>query len=312
MSTTPDGDGRTQNNASDRSKPRSTEPGDPSAPKHETRRELPLAPSSVKAERIPTPLTNGGQVLSVAEAGETYLRTQRASWNSETRTSKYERHRFHVYPRILEADRHFQRCFENMTTAMLSRRLSPLDESDNWLTPWECNEMLHGGTIHRSTRESLDYHLAKFTYEWVAVTAPTRSAGTPHEHIYLWVDDPEDKVTTDHLTPSLDKHLKYCANAYQKHHRYGPDGTQGAITVDHSPRIVKEPPEKLSQILEASSPHPNTAGAQYLASQLAHLPLGDFYSENHDDPPQALFEGAALAWASPRNWFRASKGVPAL
>jgi len=54
----------------------------------------------------------------------------------------------------------------------------------------------------------------------------------------------------------------------------------------------------------------NTAGAQYLASQLAHLPLADRYAGDRDDPPQALFEGAALAWASPRNWFRASRGVP--
>lgn len=289
-----------------------TEPGDPLTADHESRRELPLAPESVKLERIPTPLTDGERPLTVRDAGETYLRIQRASWTSETRTSKYERHRFHVYPRILEADRHFQRVFEDVTTAMLSRRLSPLDESNHWLTPWECNEMLHGGNIHRSIRESLNYHLAKFTYEWVAVTAPTRSAGTPHEHIYLWVDDPENAVSTDHVTPALDKHLKYCVNAYQKHHRYRTDGTDGAITVNHNPPLVDEYPDKLSAILETSSPHPNTAGAQYLASQLAHLPLGDYYAENRETPPRALFEGAALAWASPRDWFRASKGVPAL
>lgn len=306
MSTTTDDYGPTHGRTNN------TEPADPPSVNHETRRKQPLAPPSVKEDRLPYPLTDRGLSLSVDEARVAYLRTQRASWTADDRTSKYERHRYLLYPRILDADRHFQNTFEGLTTAMLTRRLSPLGESGNWLTPWECDEMLHGGSIHRSVREALDYHLAEFTYEWIAVTAPTRSAGTPHEHIYLWIDDPEDEVEADLLSPALDKHLKYCGNAYQKHHRYRTDGTGGAITVEHTPRVVEEPPEELSSILESSTPHPNTAGAQYLASQLAHLPLGDFYAGDRDNPPKALFEGAALAWASPRNWFRASQGVPAL
>ncbi|MFC6614729.1 hypothetical protein ACFQAS_07125 [Halopenitus salinus] len=290
------------------------EPGDPSTANHATRRKLPLAPPSVKVERLPAPLTDCGEPQTVEEARETYLRTQRASWNAVGRTSKYERHRYHIYPRILEADRHFRTNYENVTTAMLTRRLSPLDETDNWLTPWECNEMLHGGGVHRSVREALNYHLGDFTFEWIAVTAPTRSAGTPHEHIYLWIDDLDDDVTTEHFEPGLEKHLKYCANAYEEDHRYRADGTSGAITVEHTPRIVKQIPDKLNDINDETNSRllPNTAGAQYLASQLAHLPLGDFYDTEREDPPQALFEGAALAWASPKDWFRSSQGVPAL
>ena len=314
MRTIPDDYGPTHEYATARPDLRTTEPADPSTPNHATRRELPLAPSSVKIERLPDPLTDGGRPLTVDESGQTYLRTQRASWTADGRTSKYERHRYQVYPRILKADRHFQTHFEDLTTGMLTRRLSPLDESDNWITPWECNEMLHGGSAHRSVREALDYHLGEFHSEWLAVTAPTRSAGTPHEHIYLWIDDSEDRVTTDHLAPALEKHLKYCANASQQHHRYRTDGSGGAITVEHSPRIVEEPPEKIHEVSDAteSSLLPNTAGAQYLASQLAHLPVGDYYDSTRDTPPQALFEGAALAWASPRDWFRTSRGVPAL
>lgn len=291
-----------------------TEPADPSTPNHAARRELPLAPSSVKIDRLPDPLTDGERPLTVEEAGTTYQHIQWSSWNSDDRTSKYERHRYQVYPRILEADRHFQTHFEDVTTAMLTRRLSPLDESDNWLTPWECNEMLHGGSVHRSVREALNYQLDGFSFEWVAVTAPTKSAGTPHEHIYLWIDDPGDNVTTAHLESGLEKHLKYCANAYPKHHDYRTDGMDGAITVEHNPRIVTETPDKIHEIVDQtdSSMHPNTAGAQYLASQLAHLPIGDYYAAGRDDPPQVLFEGAALSWASPQNWFRTSRGVPAL
>jgi len=219
-----------------------------------------------------------------------------------------------VYPRILEADRYFQTHFEGLTTAMVTRRLSPLNESGGWLTPWECNEMLHGGAVHRSVREAINYQLEDFTFEWLAVTAPTRSAGTPHEHIYLWIEDPSDDVAVDHLKPGLEKHLKHCVNAYQKNHQYQAGGTDGAITVENNPPIIKEHPDKIEEIIKKTNTglEPNTKGAQYLASQLAHLPLADFYSEKHETPPDVLFEGAALAWASPYNWFRASRGIPEL
>lgn len=295
-----------------------TEPADPNSPDHSTRRELPLAPSSVKPECLPEPfVTDKRHAVTMAEAGKVYLKVQRSNWQDNTLTSKYECHKNGTYPQILGADRHFQATYSDVTTVMLTRRLSPLDDSDSWLTPWECNEMLHGGKIHRSIRRALNYQLDGFEFEWIAVTAPTRSAGTPHEHIYLWIDDPNDDVTLDHIQPALDKHLKYCPNAYKKHHQYRVDGTDGAIRLQHSPdrvdsdidtvrRVVESDPrcENLGQVYQ------NTAGAQYLASQLTHLPVGDYYDNQRENPPQALFEGAALAWTSPYNWFRASGGVP--
>jgi hypothetical protein len=172
--------------------------------------------------------------------------------------------------------------------------------------------MLHGDKIHRSVRRALNYRLDAFRFEWVAVTAPTRSAGTPHEHIYLWIDDPGNDVTTDHIISARDKHLKYCTNAYEKHHQYRADGGNKAITIQHDPNLRKQPHDSVAtQVIRGNTPpHPNTLGAQYLASQLAHLPLGDYYAKNRQDPPQALFEGAALAWASPYDWLRPSNGVP--
>lgn len=144
------------------------------------------------------------------------------------------------------------------------------------------------------------------------MTAPTRSAGTPHEHIYLWIEDPDNTISTDDLAPALGKHLSNCPNAYEKHHSYRSDGTDGAITVQHSPTIVQKAPERIHGVLEKSAgpPVPNTRGSQYLAAQLAHLPLADFYDGQRENPPGPLIEGAALAWASPHHWFRASSGVP--
>ena len=295
-----------------------TEPADPDTPDHSARRGMPLVPDSVKRDHLPEPLrAEKSGAVTVAEAGELYLRVQRSNWENDALTSKYERHKSETYPRILEADRHFQMQFEGLTTAILTRRLSPVDDNGNWLTPWECNEMLHGGGVHRSVRNALSYQLDTFDFEWLAVTAPTRSAGTPHEHIHLWIDDPDDEVMADYLKPALDKHLKYCANAYERHHRYRADGTGEAITVQHDPELIESVPDEFFSITENSQTYaetgtvpPNTAGAQYLASQLAHLPIGDYYNNRRENPPQTLFEGAALAWASPYNWFRAGGGVP--
>jgi len=251
----------------------------------------------------------------VVEARETYLKIEWDAWNTEGHTSKHMRHRKQLYPRLLEADRQLQERYNGLTTAMLTRRLSPLDDHGEWLTPWECIGMLHGGTVRRRVRRCLNRKIQQ-PFEWVAVTAPTESEGTPHEHIYLWIDDPKDRVGVEDLAPALEKHLDGCANAYERHHEYEPDGSDGAIRVEHSPPLTGTIPEKFFQIQETTEaePRPNTSGAFYLARQLAHLPVGDYYNSEKLDPPDALLDGAALAWASgdTYRWFRTSHGVPEL
>jgi hypothetical protein len=294
--------------------PSDSEPADPANPNHAARDNLPLIPPSVSTACLPDPLTDGERPLTVGEARKTYLKIERASWNSDSRTSKYMRHRKELYPRLLEADRQLQERYDGLTTAMLTRRLSPLDEGE-WLTPWECVSLLHGGTTRRRVRRCLNRHIA-LPFEWVAVTAPTESAGTPHEHIYLWIDDPENEVGVTDLAPALEKHLDGVATAYERHHEYEADGSGGAITVKQTPPCTQTVPEKFFQIREASeaSARPNTSGAFYLARQLAHLPVGDFYNSNEPNPAEPLLDGGALAWASGETyrWFRASQGIPEL
>lgn len=271
-----------------------------------------LAPQSADFADIPDALIENGKPLTVGEAMKTYVKIVRSNWNSEKYTSKYERH-LNLYRRILHADRCVQQQFSDVTTVLFTRRLSPLKDEGEWLTPWKCNEMLHGDSVQRSIRESLSYSLDPFDWEWIGVTAPTEGAGTPHEHLYLWIDDPDDAITTDHIEPALEKHLKHCAHAYENDHQYQQDGSDGAITIKHTPPIDPEWRKKVAKqiIREETAPKPNTAGAIYLASQLAHLSVSDYYSSEQDAPDQ-LLEGAALAWASPYNWFRASQKVSSL
>lgn len=278
-------------NQSDRQSLRPSEPADPDRLSHDVRRQLPLAPDSVDFERFPDALLDDGRPVSVDDARQAYLKIQRHWSNNDPSKMKVrdsERH----YWRIMETDRRLQSDYDGLTTVLLTRRLSPVTDDGKWELPWDCDQMLHGNSVHRSIRESFYHHLGDFDFEWVAVTSPTKSVGTPHEHIYIWIDDPDNEITTDHIKPALDKHLKRCANAYEKHHRVTAEGTKGPITHHHNPETKDDG---------------QTVGAGYVARQLAHLPFADVLDECY--PPDAKLEGAALAWASPFDWFRSSSGV---
>ena len=282
---------------SPQSDPYDTEPADPSRLDHNVRLQLPLIPDTVKASLLPDPLRDGDRPLTVGEARDVYIPIERSWLNTDYKKSKHRGHKKHYWG-VHEVERRILEYLsepDDLTTVMFTRRLSPLDEYDNLLTLWECDEMLNGGCIRRSVREALNYHLGDFEFWWFAVTAPTRSAATPHEHQYIWIDDPENEITTDHIAPALGKHLKHCPNAYERHHQYRRDGSDGAITVHHSPEIRS---------------NGNTEGVTYVASQLAYLPIADLVDSSKDDPADQLFEGAALAWArgDVANWFRSSSG----
>jgi hypothetical protein len=177
--------------------------------------------------------------------------------------------------------------------------------------------MLNGGTIRRNVREALNYHLSKkrdFDFESVGVTSVTQTSGAPREYIYLWIDDPDNEVSADWLYPALDKHLSRCANAFEDNHAYNENGSGGAITVRHSPPLASHSKDDFWKIQEASEEpsYANTAGAMFVARQLVHLPVGDYANSERENPSDTLLNGAALAWASPYRWFRASGGVPNL
>jgi hypothetical protein len=273
----------------------------------------PLVPPSVDVDRLPDPLRDGDRPLTLIEARERYLQVERDAWRKNGQTSKHMRHLKNQYPRILEADRQFQGQYEGLTTAKLTRGISPDDPEE--VTPWELDMMLNGGSVRSQVRNSLDYHLGDkggFDFEWVAVTSVTRITGTPREYIYLWIEDPENKVSTGHLAPALETHLESCEIASREDHVYDEEGTGGAITVEHSPPLVSDPPEKFFDIREVSEApgRPNTRGAQFVATRLVHLPVGDYDNSQRENPPDTLLEGGAIAWATPNRWFRASEGVP--
>jgi len=254
------------------------------------------------------------------EAKRVYLAYQRAAYNSDDkRTSRYSDHRYGQYPRILSADRYFQNKYEDLTTVLFTRRIWPKDIHGDWIEPYLLDESLHAPLVMRKIRKSINYQLQNFDFEWVRVTATTKTAATPHEHRVFWIDDPDDEISVEHFRNALEIHWQYVPCAAEAEDYVDPDGREGAITIRHNPPLVDEKPAKPEAIRHGCKQMDgverrikNTQGAQYLASQLSHIWLGDKFHSECDDPRNTLLEGGAIAWATPSRWFGASNGVPKL
>lgn len=283
----------------------------------EERRSRPLIPNSVPTWQLPDPLINDdGEPQTVGEAAETYLRINQHNRNEENRTSRYEIARRRHYPRLLDADRMFQDSMDALTTALFVRMVSPFDGSGAILTPWEIEGLLCDSDLRTSVRQTIDYHLGGFDYEWAAVTTPTETGGTPYELMLIWIDDPDNEVRVDNLEPAMRRHLERCPIAHPEHHEYSEDGS-GAIQIEHDPETVDEPPEQFTSIFAESdhTPYPPTIGALYIATQLPDLVVGDFYDPDRSfqgESEETLVEGAAIGWATPHHWVRYSSGVPSI
>lgn len=313
---------------------RESEPADPSQGEiYQRRRDTLIAPTDIDPDRLPKPFLKCGcnscdgsvhplasdekteyaagvcpnpEPLTVQESAEVYLRYQQSALNSPNRTSKLQKG-LATYASLLDADRQLRLQYDGLTTVLLSRRLSPISDG-KWITPFEIDERLHGGRANSSVTDSLKYHLREFEFEYVGVTATTDSAATPHEHIYIWIDDPENTITTSDFKPPIDLHIKY-TEATPENHREGE-----AITVEHDPPLVNTEPDKINHIQERSlaadggSLPQNTRGAQYLASQLPHLSLAGRFTES-ETIDQIQIDGGTIAWATRHKWLRSSGGL---
>jgi len=256
--------------------------------------------------------------MTVERAREAYIRYERASQKDSNRTATHERVRHKTYPKILNADRYFRAQYNDLTTVMLTRRVSPLDANDEWLYPIQLDMMINNKLLLKKVRKAANYQLRDFDFNYVRVTATTESAATPHEHRYFWIDDPENEISVEHFTSALQKHIDMWANARQEDHPYDLNGDEGAITVRHDPPLVDQEPDKVQEVRIGSNrldgiecSLKNTQGAQYLASQLPHMAMWNKF-DSDEDPKDTLLEGAAIAKATQSKWFGASNGVPRL
>jgi hypothetical protein len=225
---------------------------------------------------------------------------------------------------------------DDVTTVLLSRRLSPIatergpqcedadiddyaisvgnsssDESSSrqWLPPIKLDNRLHDAW--RNVYDALKYHLRDFEWEYVAVTAPTDSAATPHQHIYLWVRDPEDEVSVDHVRPAIDSHVRNTKGARSEDHPVEA-GESDAAVVQHDPQRIDPDDERDLYIYRQRGEkvfRQNTAGFAYVMNQRPHWVLKQVLDGESDvGVGDARLDGAAVAWASPNKWLSSSDG----
>lgn len=310
-----------------------SEPADPDCIDHQIRRNKQIAPSHYVG-RLPDPLfecgcgncpevadplasTNSGLEddyyagthcespvpVTVERAASIYQAYVLARIARKGRTSKYERNLRKTYPQILAADRSFRSEYD-LTTVMLTRRVSPKDDNGEFFSPLLLNKALLSSTVRSKVMRKIRTHINSSDWEYVRVVAGTESAATPHEHIYLWIDDPDDNVGFDEFIPALDAHLEYSPLANPEHHPYGKNRDTGAIRICHDPPLADNALTQRDEIDQA-----NTRGALYVATQLPHLFVGQARSGVQGTPKQTLIDTGAIAWASPNKWFTSSQGV---
>jgi hypothetical protein len=172
-----------------------------------------------------------------------------------------------------------------------------------WVPPTTLRERLADGW--RKVRRRLDYHLGDYDWGYCWVIGTTDSAATPHLHIYLWIKDPDDEITLGHVEPAVEAFVDHAPGARPEDHRVTP-GESDAAVVEHDPPILHVDEDTALYISGESdlrSYQPNTAGFAYLPNQRpewAVAPLCEGFDEG-EVPEDAALDGAAIAWASPKD-----------
>jgi len=262
--------------------------------------------------------------LTVERAGEVFRRYARANLADPNRTSRPEDAQSR-YATIMAMDRHCRREYGNgLTTAMCSFRISPvtrLGSERKWITPLQLADVVNLSRqqvvpkVRRGVRRVCD----DAHYVWLLTG--TEKYATPHYHVYLWADDPQDNLRSLDFSNAVDAHT----DGYQAstdNHEIDPDGDEGVVTIHHDPETVDTESgttaeyddgdtldlsvvRRLERAANGEPYREATKGALYVATQLPYLAALD------DDPHPVDCQTAAIKWChnSVRNakWFGRSQ-----
>lgn len=320
-----------------------SEPGDPRRVDQELRRETRIAHESFSVGRLPDPLVecgcgecpsaadplaDGGEpfrdvlmaadecpeprAMTVGRAREVYLRYERAAWKRPDRTGALERVR-QQHGRLLGGERDvLKRYGGDATVLFLSLRVSPIavvDGRRRWVEPVKLDQWLDDGwqrVYHRMYDQ-----LSGFDWEYVGVTAATRSAATPHLHLLVYVRDPDSEVGIEVAQSLVESHVGGATNAYESDHPVEA-GDRDAGMVFHDPPTAEMDDETALDVLRTRDGEgfpPSTPMLKYMATQRPHWVIEAVYDgESDTDADSVLVDGGAVAWAAPHDWLKSSSG----
>ena len=248
--------------------------------------------------------------MTVERASEAYAVYQKASLNAPDRISELERTQSR-HGRILGGDIELRDRMENPTLILLSLRVSPIHRENGrrqWIHPVTLDSRI--ADSWENVRSTLSYHLKDHWYEYVWITATTSSAATPHRHVLIYVDDPDDSVGIEVPRAAVSSFVNNTQGAEHGFHQVEPNQSDAGIIFHEVPTAEK-----------AYKSHPvdydPTAWAKpsvpiyYMANQQPNWALKNLYdgttNVSVDSTP---IEGAAIAWCSPNKWFDSSNGFP--
>lgn len=321
------------------------EPADPTYINHTKRRNTRLAEPSFKISRLPNPLVECGcnccsdladplagespfrdmyasnvcdspQSLTLERARKVYLKYKRAEMNDPNKTSPLERLKG-LYGNVLDAERQLMDEMNNPSLIFLSLRQSPIREQDGqreWIEPLRlCSEL---NKPWSNVRRTLQRKLSGFPrWEYVTVTGYTRSAGNPHKHVLVYVEDESDELSIDVAQSAVNSYVRGNDYAKEKHHPVVEGESDAGIVVNSVPRkddyIQDSSYKKALEHRDYQSFAPTSNFLLYMMTQLPHWVLSHVWDSDGDiDADSTLVDGAVISWASTFDDFSSSRGFP--
>lgn len=320
-----------------------SEPADPRRVDHVARREVRIAPPDIGVTNLPKAFIECGcgscpdvvdplagddsvfrdlrsareecsepQPVTMERAREAYLRYQKAAENGGEFPSLLQRTRAQ-HGKLMDAERQVLDEMGDPTLLFLSLRLSPIEhDNDNryWVHPTRLDERLQDAW--EPVKRKLRRRLAGFDFEYAAITSVTTSAATPHKHVLIYVDDPDNEVGIEVAQSAVESHVNNCKGAYEDDHRVEKGNSDAGIVFYNPPVAEKVPEETLLNILryhDGDGFPSNTVPMLYIANQRPHWVIANVYDGTSDiDADDVLVDGGAVAWAAQYDWFSSSRG----
>jgi len=321
-----------------------SEPLDPQYIDHQQRRNTRLVPSDYKADAQRTPLMECGcgqcsnaadpladvsafndiyagdicdnpRPLTLDKARDVYLGYKRKEMNTPDETSPLERTR-NLFGRVLGGERELLSQMDSPSLLFVSLRQSPIMEDKRrreWIRPVRLCEELH--SPWKNIRRLLSRRLSdKFPrWEYARVTGYTTSAATPHFHLLVYVEDPDDELSLDVGRAVVDSHLRGNQYAERRGHPVVEGESDAAMVTHHVPRETDQVGSwsRISVNEHHDVDNKDTSNfIRYMMNQLPHWVLDHIWENNDINNTSTLVDGAVISWASPYDDYGSSRGFP--
>lgn len=295
------------------------EPHDPEYLSHEERRDTRLHEREYNCSQLHDKVVeevNGDQVpMKLSKAREQYLGLKHNQMNTDGWYSPLDRAK-DLYGRALGGERELMEQIANPSLLFLSLRQSPVeyDRGRRWIEPLRLRSELN--KAWGNVRQTLYRKLSGYDrYEYVWVCSYTRSAATPHLHVLVYVDDPDDELSISTARSAVNSYVKANDYADKQHHEVTKGESDAGIVTHSVPRDDDRiPDDSYKEVLEhrdGDSFKPTSSFLLYMMTQYPHWVLShvwDGSSDLHAHDP--LVDGATISFASQFDEYGSSRGFP--